>query len=597
MQNLKLLYRNIKYVFNLNRFANVSLLISFVAETAMNMAVIYLGGRFIDATAQYLLSTNDFQLKDYFLTESFQFLCYSLLSWLVLNSLGYIQEFYGVRIKRDIMLDSESRVIEKISTANLEEIEDPEFQNLVTFVPNFSYDRIYKVYDAFTNIFQFLISAISALVILYSSMSWSVLFLILIAMAEPINRFLMDRKLLDYRNKEVTGVKYVDYMVQTCLFIPNFVELRMNDIVSKLKKKIWSGNKSYYDGEVDVFKHYFIDVSLFSSIGRALFYCYAVYILRFSVGNGVSIGQFKAMFDYADNGYKSSFEVLKNSFDTIKHLKYIEKFFDLIDYEGFADKHDQNSKHKLSKGTPKLIFDGLDFQYPDSDVKILEDLNFEIKPGEKVAFVGQDSSGKSTLAKMLMGLYRITAGDFYLNEYSVRELQRGEHKKKIAIINQDFIRYNFSVRENITIGNYRKTFNKELYNKVLKATKVNEFLKKSKIDDTQILGKYFRGGKEVSPAHWQKLAIGRMLYSDSEVSIMDEPFTFLSSITAAEILKNIFELVSEDRTLIYISRDTDHLEKFDRIYYLENGKIVESGNYKELMKKKGSFYKHRRVEL
>jgi len=131
----------------------------------------------------------------------------------------------------------------------------------------------------------------------------------------------------------------------------------------------------------------------------------------------------------------------------------------------------------------------------------------------------------------------------------------------------------------------------KLYKKVIKVAEVDKVVKKEKISDKQILGKYFEGGKEISPGYWQRIAIARMLYRNANIFIMDEPFSFVDGKSKEKLLEGVFSFAGDDRTVIYITKDTDNLEKFDKIFYLENGKITESGNYKELLKKKGKLYK------
>lgn len=195
------------------------------------------------------------------------------------------------------------------------------------------------------------------------------------------------------------------------------------------------------------------------------------------------------------------------------------------------------------------------------------------------------------MVKILSGLYQIKSGDYLLDGISVKDLDRGQLKKNIAVTFQDFINYNFSVRENVVISGERKNINKHLYNEVSRVSQITEFLKKEKIDESHILGKTFPGGKDLSPGYWQRLAISRMLYRNKKIFIMDESFTYIDSESKDILLQNIIKYIGENRTMIYITRSVEDLDLFDRIYFFENGKVVEVGNFKELMKKKKKFYK------
>jgi len=213
-----------------------------------------------------------------------------------------------------------------------------------------------------------------------------------------------------------------------------------------------------------------------------------------------------------------------------------------------------------------------------------------IEPGEKVAFFGGDGSGKSTVVKILTGLYGVEQGEYLLNDIPTKELNRGQLKKKLSIIFQDFINYHFSLRENVVISGQRKKVNKELYDTVIETAGVNKFKKVVHVDDESILGKTFPSGKELSPAYWQRLAIARMLYRNKSIFIMDEPFTYVDNKSGENILESIFRYLGREKSLIYITRNISLLDKFDRIYYFKGGKIVEFGSWNELIKVKGMFY-------
>lgn len=191
---------------------------------------------------------------------------------------------------------------------------------------------------------------------------------------------------------------------------------------------------------------------------------------------------------------------------------------------------------------------------------------------------------------MFTGLYQVTAGDYLMGGYSVKELDRGEVKSKLAVTFQGFVNYSFSIRENITLASDKKKINKDLYNRVIKVCEIDKFIKHEGINDKLKLGKYL-DGKELSPGYWQRLAIARMLYRNRKIFVLDEPFTFIDAPSRDKLIRGILKFAGPDRTVILITRDMDLLDLFDKIYMLDRGHIVERGDWKELLKNKGKFYK------
>lgn len=568
---------------------------AFVLITALDMTGIAVGGKFIDSTADILLRKIPVNsLYDYFVTDSFRWLAIILAIYIVTKALKNFRQATYERMLRKVDHTARVEMIRKISSENLQEVEQNRFQELTTFVPGYSIGSIFSTYEAFTEVIRQSIRLVSSIIILGSTMGSSVFFLLIIAIPEPLIQFIGERRLRTYRKDKVEHVKYTDYLMNTSMTIPNFPELRVNGIFKTLLKNYRQHDQEFIEGVTKRYDMYYSDQVVMSATGQIFMYIYTIFVLFESIRKKLSIGDFKALFDYTNEVYEASYNLLRQLLVMFDQVSYTTEFFDLIEYKGFGDM--DPTGRLLTKGTPLIELQNLDFQYPDEpEVKVLRDVNVTIKPGQKVAFVGGDGSGKSSLVKTLCGLYEIVAGDYVLDGLSVRELKRGELKGKISVAFQNFVRYSFSLQENITISSDRVNLDKRLYQQVKNITGVTEFMKKEKLTDKSILGKEFTGGKDISPGYWQRLAIARMLYRNKGIFIMDEPFTYIDGPSQEKMIKEILKFIGNKKTLIYITQNTDHLDMFDTVYYIHDGKIVESGSYNQLMKKKGKFYKEARA--
>ncbi|KKP91946.1 MAG: ABC transporter permease, ATP-binding cassette, subfamily B, bacterial [candidate division WS6 bacterium GW2011_GWC1_36_11] len=500
----------------------------------------------------------------------------------------FIDEVAKILLK--VWEDARYMMIAKVSKSNLQDVEQEKFQDLLTYAPAYSIDRIIQTYNSFSSIVSSVVRFVSAGIIIFETMSWSVLLLILFVLPEIVVVHIGRKKIRTYQDDEVGKLKYLNYLSNLTLTISNFLELRVNDTFAYAKRKYTQEYDEFLEGYLKKDANLYRNRAIISILGQSLKVGYVVYVLSFSIVKRFSLGTFKALYDYVDMAYGSMYSVLDSITYISSLLGYDEKFFDLMEYEGFGD-HEHGIK-KLGNNTPVVQLKNLSFSYPDDpSTLVLKHIDIEIKPGEKVAFFGGDGSGKSSMVKILSGLYQIKSGDYLLDGISVKDLDRGQLKKNIAVTFQDFINYNFSVRENVVISGERKNINKHLYNEVSRVSQITEFLKKEKIDESHILGKTFPGGKDLSPGYWQRLAISRMLYRNKKIFIMDESFTYIDSESKDILLQNIIKYIGENRTMIYITRSVEDLDLFDRIYFFENGKVVEVGNFKELMKKKKKFYK------
>ena len=562
----------------------------FIAVIVAEMTGITIAGKFLDATLTIIReSTGEFDIHQYLATDSFYFLSLSLLLLIIVVIGRNIRAYIAANIADKVWKDTSLEVLGKISNSNLQDIEKPKIQNLIDFIPNYSINNLLMSYEAFSAIVYQIARGVTAFLILSSHLGWSVLFLVLFVLPEILLSHFNRKRMQLYDDNQMSRLKLTSYIYFTLgMDIRNFMELRVDNTYDFLRKRYRKEREEYLGGLFERRKHFTIDNTLGGVSGQLFKYVYIVYLVAHVVINKITIGTFSALFNYVDVVYTSALTALNTLSLLDNNLAYASKYFEFVHYQGFGDEN--HGFAKLGRKTPALALHNLDFSYPDEpEKKVLENINLEIKPGEKVAFFGGDGSGKSSLIKILTGLYEVTSGDYQIGEYSVRELARGELKRKVSVTFQNYVNYNFSIRENITLTSQRKNINMELYRKIVKVCEIGVFMKKEKITDSLILGKYL-DGKELSPGYWQRLAIARMLYRNREIFVMDEPFTFIDAPSREYILKGIIDFLGPKKTLILITRDTDLLDKFDRIYVFDDGHIVEAGNWKELIEKKGKFY-------
>ncbi|MEA2020307.1 MAG: ABC transporter ATP-binding protein, partial [Patescibacteria group bacterium] len=229
---------------------------------------------------------------------------------------------------------------------------------------------------------------------------------------------------------------------------------------------------------------------------------------------------------------------------------------------------------RLGPGIPSICVKNLTFTYPGREEPTLRDACFSIDAGEKVALVGPDGSGETTLLRLLCGLYKITLGDIYYDGVSIKSLARGELKNKISALFEDFVRYNMSLRKSIVISDSKRDFDRKLYNKVLRVALLDRWIAREGITDSQILGRVQKGGMEISAAHWQRIALARCLYRNRSVFFMDEPLSLVDNVKRKRILRNILDFVGE-RTLVVTLHGLEEVNMFDRLFRVSSGRISE----------------------
>lgn len=237
-----------------------------------------------------------------------------------------------------------------------------------------------------------------------------------------------------------------------------------------------------------------------------------------------------------------------------------------------------------------IEFQNVSFRYPGTERDVLKDINFVIEPGDTVVLVGLNGAGKTTLLKLLTRLYDPTEGKILLDGHDIREYDTAELYDMYGVIFQDFGKYAFTVNENISFGEITKPMDKGAIQEAAEASAAHDFISRLPNGyDTPLMRVFEQTGIEPSIGQWQKLAIARAFYSDSDILILDEPTASLDAIAEQEIF-NQFDRLRKDKTTFFVSHRLSSATIATKILVLENGVLAETGNHLELMKKEGIYY-------
>ena len=237
-----------------------------------------------------------------------------------------------------------------------------------------------------------------------------------------------------------------------------------------------------------------------------------------------------------------------------------------------------------------IEFQNVSFHYPGTNREVLKNISFVIEPGDTVVLVGLNGAGKTTLLKLLTRLYDPTDGRILLDGEDIREYNTEELYAMYGAIFQDFGKYAFTVAENISFGDVSKHVDQTAIRDAAVAASAKDFIKRLPQEyDTPLMRVFEQNGIELSIGQWQKLAIARAFYSDSDILILDEPTASLDAIAEQEIFKQ-FDYLRKDKTTFFVSHRLSSATIASKILVLENGSLVEMGTHAELMKLGGIYY-------
>ena len=480
-------------------------------------------------------------------------------------------------------------IMDQLSSLDLTTVEDSDFQSLFESVrQSASYqpsEMLQNIFYAIQSIFQLVIAAVSLLFL-----NW--IFAIII-LATAIPQFFSQSKTAKavysiwannspYRKR----FNYLYYALQDPRSVSELRIFGLNKYFAnegkELSKKFTSENNKTINDR-------FLSGVIANSINVAGYGVVEIYLILNTLAKRLSLGSLTYYTTALLNFQSGISGLLRNASGIFGSTRYVQEIFDFLDLKPKLVSSPNAIKFS-SKFAPLIEFKNVTFSYKNSKKKILDNFSLVIKPGDKIALVGENGAGKSTIIKLLCRLYDPSDGQILINGIDLKDLDIKIWHKHIGIIFQDYLKYEDSFENNIWFGNIRLT---KTLPKIIEAAEHSGADTLAKDFDKgygQILGSRFYDGTELSVGQWQKVALSRGFYRNAPIFILDEPTSAIDAKAEYEIFRKIEKLAS-DKTAIIISHRFSTVRNADKIIVIENGKIIEYGSHNQLMKLKGVYEK------
>lgn len=504
-----------------------------------------------------------------------------------LNS--FVTRIAGEKIVRYVKL----QIMNKAKDLDLASFDRPEFYEKLENANREAGHRPIQVLNQTLNIFSNVIKLVSYIVILASAKDiwWMALVMAAIAIPRAIINFSYRRKTFRYirrRSKERRQMNYYsDLMVNKDMV----KEIRMFDLSDKFIERYDEAFSVYYKGLRSLIVReniWHIVLAVISSVSSCLMY---LVIAGMVFEGDIMIGDYQLYTGALMTVSGCVVSLIELSASIYEGTLFIDNLIAYINEEKTVVPS-VKTPEKIMHGKPHTIeFRNVSFAYPGSDRMVIKNVSLTLRPGETVVLVGLNGAGKTTFIKLLTRLYDPTEGEILLDGRNIKEYDIKELYGIFGIIFQDFGKYAVSVSENIKFGDvHRQNVDEEKVTDAARQANATDFISRLPDGYNTPLMRYFEeNGIELSIGQWQKLAIARAFYSDSDILILDEPTASLDPMAEQEIF-NQFDELRRDKMTIFVSHRLSSATIASKIVVLEYGELVEEGTHHELMEKRGKYY-------
>ncbi len=364
-------------------------------------------------------------------------------------------------------------------------------------------------------------------------------------------------------------------------------ELKLFGLKNFLTERFTRLSDEIYGQNVALNRRKLVAGAALSMIGTAGYYSAYVFVIWRTASGDLSIGSMTFLtlaIQQASSNIEQIFSTIAGIGDQALFLTDLLAFFEM--------KPTIQSKPNALPAPRPIVrgveFRNVSFSYPGNSRRVLDRINFQLHTGERLALIGENGQGKTTIVKLITRLYDPTEGQILLDGIDLREYDLEDLHREMGVIFQDFMRYEMTALENIAVGRVEAMGDLELLKSAARKSMADQTIARLPLGYDQMLGRRFDQGVDLSGGEWQKVALARAYLRDAQLLILDEPTAALDARSEFEVFHRFAELTA-GKMALFISHRFSTVRSADRILVLDNGRITEEGTHDQLSRLGGRY--------
>ncbi|QSJ15238.1 ABC transporter ATP-binding protein [Nostoc sp. UHCC 0702] len=479
-------------------------------------------------------------------------------------------------------------ILEKALTLDLWQFEDSEFYDKLTNARREASIRPLSLVNRTFGLVQNALSLVTYGVLLVNLSIWSVAMLVIAAMPAFIaeTKFAGEAfRLFSWRAPETRQQHYIENLLAREDFV---TEVKLYQIGEMLLGRYHQLFNQLYGEDRDLTMRRGLWGYLLSLVSTAAFYLAYAWIVVETVMGRISLGDMTMYLTVFRQGQSTFSNALTSIGGMYEDNLYLSNLYDFLEEKVVQPWGEATIGVNPQDG---IRFIDVSFTYPGSSKPALRNVSLHLKPGEKLAIVGENGSGKTTLIKLLTRLYTPDSGRILLDGLDLQEWNVDVLRRRIGVIFQNFVRYQFTVGENIGVGDVEHLEDQSRWQVAAQKGMAQPFIEQLPQSFQTQLGRWFKGGQELSGGQWQKIALARaFMRSQADILVLDEPTSAMDAQAEFDIF-NHFRTLTRKQMVFLISHRFSTVRMADKIVVIEAGEVKEQGTHEELLAAGGRYAK------
>ncbi|MFN2220097.1 MAG: ABC transporter ATP-binding protein [Anaerolineae bacterium] len=498
-----------------------------------------------------------------------------------------VHELVSIRF-RDYAL---YRILQKAAELDFAAFENPAFHDQMSLAKDQAWRLENSIYDI-TSVLTQAITLVSMLVLL-GSIGWALPIVVVLTFLPKLAlTSRLARRTSDSWTERAPARRMIAYLAQLLSERKTVKEIRLFQLQSYLIERRDHICDEHFrsSAKLSIANELAISILTFASVlGTAGIWLYTG--LQ-AVAGQISLGDVAVIFQATERSRMALDQMAVTSGWMTQHIIYLDTLFSFLDLAPDAVEGALHRREPREKWMPEaqstIEFRNVSFRYPGSEREVLQHVSFAIRPGQKAALVGENGAGKTTLVKLLARLYDPTEGAILIDGRDLREIEPEEHYRQLAVLFQDFGRYELTAKENIGFGDVRALEDAGRIAAAAQKGGAAELVEGLPQAYETPLGRRFEGSTDLSGGEWQKLALSRAFMRQASLLILDEPTAALDARAEHDVYRR-FATLTEDKTTLFVTHRLSSVRMADRILVLKDGRLIEEGTHDALMEEGGEY--------